>query len=129
MGAGAACVKGAEIASSCRSRNYRVKRAGITELKEQELQELQEQELQEQELQEQELQELVTASLVRLPSCCPAWAAALLPWPLSELRRLVFCILYSVFCILYSVSCRGIVCGTDKFRETQIYTVIHCLWN
>ena len=24
---------------------------------------------------------------------------------------------------------RGIVCGTDKFRETLIYTVIHFLWN
>ena len=24
---------------------------------------------------------------------------------------------------------RGIVCGTDKFCETLIYTVIHCLWN
>ena len=33
----------------------------------------------------------------------------------------------------YGTSCdsygRGIVCGTDKFRETLIYTVIHCLWN
>ena len=24
---------------------------------------------------------------------------------------------------------RGIFCGTDKFRQTWIYTVIHCLWN
>ena len=28
-----------------------------------------------------------------------------------------------------SIKGRGIVCGTDKFRETWIYTVIQCLWN
>ena len=27
------------------------------------------------------------------------------------------------------MSNRGIVCGSDKFRETWIYTVTHCLWN
>ena len=30
---------------------------------------------------------------------------------------------------MWSQTRRVIVCGTDKFRETQIYTVIHCLWN
>ena len=24
---------------------------------------------------------------------------------------------------------RGIICGTDKFHETRIHTVFHCLWN
>ena len=36
-----------------------------------------------------------------------------------------------MFCYFrpFLLSIRGIVCGTDKFRETWINTVIHCLWN
>ena len=33
------------------------------------------------------------------------------------------------FDLISKLRARGIVCGTDKFRETLIYTVIHCLWN
>ena len=44
-----------------------------------------------------------------------------------------FIILVTTFSFMVFTSCRfltkGVVCGTDKFRKTLIYTVIQCLWN
>ena len=43
--------------------------------------------------------------------------------------KIVSVFILFLFIILWGYTDRGIVCETDKIRETSIYTVIHCLWN